>query len=484
MSPWLLVSLLVVMCDSLEVNVHTGPLSPNSWTAVYSFPCLKSDSVEIDIDVHAYRSGIVGTILDVFSLVIPSNFDLELRGNDNSTVLYSTSFNQSLSTLSAVVKSSPQSPVSIWIRNRNEWLSIEPWLVGEIIHSSDQFDLRSKFPSCPFPVYSQQMCGACYADVVAGAGTDDLCISNDGSPVAKKLSPQPIVSCSNLGGCAGGSPYLAAQWTSSNGLTEVSNCPFMSGTCAPQDDSGKDGCVECDAGKMFPFNALSYRFRPIALYPNSEYAIRRHIETQGSVMVIFIAHTNFQEFFSSRPFGIYSNSDGTPSLGNHAVRLVGFGVDGGTRYWIAINSWGNDWANRGSFKIVRGENFCSIEQYPVGISYMGPGVSAGVAVPSGDSASSNENYPVLGEWMSQNVSDSYWTRFVEANKIVLSRELNCPDGSFKVETIQTKMGHGFNVRLGTDYGRVHLHVSPRGLVEIQSKREKLSPEKAHAVLIH
>jgi hypothetical protein len=48
--------------------------------------------------------------------------------------------------------------------------------------------------------------------------------------------------------------------------------------------------------------------------------------------------------------------------GGHAVTIVGWGENqNGQKYWIVRNSWGNDWADGGYFKIAKGVNFCNIE---------------------------------------------------------------------------------------------------------------------------
>lgn len=47
----------------------------------------------------------------------------------------------------------------------------------------------------------------------------------------------------------------------------------------------------------------------------------------------------------------------------HSVRLIGFGVENKTLYWLAMNSWGSEWGENGTFKIVRGKNECGIETF-------------------------------------------------------------------------------------------------------------------------
>ena len=46
----------------------------------------------------------------------------------------------------------------------------------------------------------------------------------------------------------------------------------------------------------------------------------------------------------------------------HAVNIVGFGTtDEGAKYWIISNSWGEEWANAGYGRIIRGSNLCELE---------------------------------------------------------------------------------------------------------------------------
>ena len=49
------------------------------------------------------------------------------------------------------------------------------------------------------------------------------------------------------------------------------------------------------------------------------------------------------------------------ALGGHAVKIVGFGVEGGVDYWLVANSWNSGWGDNGFFKIKKGVNECGIE---------------------------------------------------------------------------------------------------------------------------
>lgn len=66
---------------------------------------------------------------------------------------------------------------------------------------------------------------------------------------------------------------------------------------------------------------------------------------------------------SKLPFsssGVYKHEAGD-MLGGHAIRILGWGVENGTPYWLVANSWNLDWGDNGLVKILRGENHCGIE---------------------------------------------------------------------------------------------------------------------------
>ena len=48
-------------------------------------------------------------------------------------------------------------------------------------------------------------------------------------------------------------------------------------------------------------------------------------------------------------------------MGGHAIRILGWGVENDTPYWLVGNSWNTDWGDKGFFKILRGQDHCGIE---------------------------------------------------------------------------------------------------------------------------
>lgn len=48
---------------------------------------------------------------------------------------------------------------------------------------------------------------------------------------------------------------------------------------------------------------------------------------------------------------------------DHAVTVVGYGIEKNTRYWIVKNSWGTGWGEKGYFRLERDHNACGINTY-------------------------------------------------------------------------------------------------------------------------
>ena len=48
--------------------------------------------------------------------------------------------------------------------------------------------------------------------------------------------------------------------------------------------------------------------------------------------------------------GVYQHVSGS-ALGGHAIKILGWGEEDGTPYWLAANSWNTDWGDNGQLFI-------------------------------------------------------------------------------------------------------------------------------------
>lgn len=92
------------------------------------------------------------------------------------------------------------------------------------------------------------------------------------------------------------------------------------------------------------------------MLPNNAEKIQQEIMLRGPVTAAFSVYSDFEQYAG----GIYHHVSGD-MLGGHAVKITGWGEEGGVKYWKVANSWNPYWGEKGFFRIVRGTNECNIE---------------------------------------------------------------------------------------------------------------------------
>merc|ERR1711862_694497 len=89
---------------------------------------------------------------------------------------------------------------------------------------------------------------------------------------------------------------------------------------------------------------------------NGIQAIQADMVKYGSATGAFTVYDDFPTYKS----GVYQKTS-NKALGGHAIKLLGWGTEDGTDYWLVANSWNEMWGDHGTFKIKRGVNECGIE---------------------------------------------------------------------------------------------------------------------------
>jgi cathepsin B len=251
-------------------------------------------------------------------------------------------------------------------------------LIGglEDVGLPDNFDARTKWPNCPslFEVRDQAACGSCWAMGATEAMTDRTCIASKGKTKFHISAANLIDCCSDCGdGCDGGEPDAAWQYWVSTGIVTGSNYTAHAG-CQPYEIPPCDHHVvghlppcgdivptpECKRRCIdgYPIDYESDKHFGVKAYsvPSDENAIKQEVYTNGPVEVAFTVYEDLLAYKS----GVYHHVAGS-ELGGHAVKLLGWGVENGTPYWLIVNSWNTDWGDKGLFKILRGQDECGIE---------------------------------------------------------------------------------------------------------------------------
>lgn len=242
----------------------------------------------------------------------------------------------------------------------------------------ENFDLRTQYPNCESlqEIRDQGSCGSCWAFGAAEAMSDRICIKSEGKYQTRISSVHLVSCCTSCGnGCHGGFPYSAFTYWVKKGIPtggmygDTTTCkPYVFEPCEHHQIPGphgpcdieyrptpkcEDKCI--DGYEKTVEEDLWYGDEAYYVSSNEE-KIKTEIYENGSVEAAFTVYEDFVLYKE----GVYQHVTGS-RLGGHAIKIVGWGVEDGVKYWICVNSWNEDWGDKGTFKILRGSNHLGIE---------------------------------------------------------------------------------------------------------------------------
>jgi len=240
-----------------------------------------------------------------------------------------------------------------------------------------EFDPRVQWPECPSisDILDQGGCGSCWAFGAVSAMSDRLCIHSQGQ-VKVHVSPENLLSCCYACGfgCNGGFPDNAWRFWQRKGIVsggkfgtddgcqpyEIEPCEHhVNGTRPPCEEGGSTpkchrSCSNSHYAKNYDQDK-TYGQAPHDVKHEQKH-IMKELMTNGPTETAFSVYEDFVNYKS----GVYKHVNGK-MLGGHAVRLLGWGEENGTPYWLLANSWNSDWGDNGTFKILRGSDECGVE---------------------------------------------------------------------------------------------------------------------------
>ncbi|KAI6198230.1 Papain family cysteine protease [Aphelenchoides fujianensis] len=230
------------------------------------------------------------------------------------------------------------------------------------------FDARTKWPKCRGVigrVHDQSNCGGCWAIASAAVITDRRCIRFNGT-WTRDLSAWDLISCCKsctpyANGCQGGWPNAAFAFFDHAGVVTGGAVRGRRLSAAAQQPKRTTCSRKCQAGYSREYARDKRRGRSFRVFRNRNAAVQREIARNGPVVATFDVYQDFYHYEK----GVYEHEAGA-LVGGHAVKVVGWGqTPDGVPYWTAVNSWGSDWGEGGTFRIRRGADESNFESFIV-----------------------------------------------------------------------------------------------------------------------
>ena len=234
------------------------------------------------------------------------------------------------------------------------------------------FNATANWPKCASiigAVRDQSDCGCCWAFGSTESFNDRMCIVHGYTSL---LSPSDTCSCCNSkhgcssGGCNGGFTEDAANYFVKTGLVTGDNNPSVGtgSSCFPYQlkmcdhheggpypacpsicSPGECATPACPADSASPkcsekgYTAATWakdkHFAKKAYGVSGVDAIATDIMTNGPVSASFTVYSDLLTYKS----GVYSKTSGATPLGGHAVKILGWGNEGGQEYVFARPEW-------------------------------------------------------------------------------------------------------------------------------------------------
>ena len=231
-------------------------------------------------------------------------------------------------------------------------INLEPYIVSGTKDAPEAYDWRSY--NVVSAVKDQGACGSCWAFASTG-NLESLYAIHEGN--IRTFSEQMLIDCDTTdAGCNGGLMEYAFSWLKKNGGIMFDNdYPY----------EGIKSACKSDKSKYANMTIVGFK----KLYdPYSEWGcvdedeMKEFLYETGPLAIILNADP-LQTYMS----GIIDlTSTKCPSNKiNHAVLIVGYGVQNGINYWIIKNSWGKSWGEAGYFRIRRGNGTCGVNCYVI-----------------------------------------------------------------------------------------------------------------------
>jgi len=217
----------------------------------------------------------------------------------------------------------------------------------------------------------QGSCGSCWAvaaAVILQAHSEIYTPTN-----SRTFSIQELVSCvpnpkqcGGTGGCEGATVELALNYTLQHGLANQNDAPY-SGTdsqCTAM-AANSEMSTSLRQRRGSEQGGIAFGMHSWEKLPENKYEpLRRALVEYGPVGVSVAANE-----WLSYSTGVFDRC-AKDSVINHAVTLIGYGAEKklGDKWWMIKNSWGPDWGEGGTIRLLRRDDdetaYCGIDKQP------------------------------------------------------------------------------------------------------------------------
>lgn len=188
------------------------------------------------------------------------------------------------------------------------------------------------------PILDQGRCGSCVAFASIGMLETQMNITRKTTTSPWAFSPQHLFACGG-GGCeTGWTPFGALNFLESDGVPDEACFPYESGA------TGKDMACSSSCSDAASRSQKIARSITAAFFFSSVASLKKAI-AKGPLLTTLKIYEDFM-FYKG---GVYKHSSGD-ELGGHAVVIEGW--DDADKAWIVRNSWGEDWGEKGYFRIA------------------------------------------------------------------------------------------------------------------------------------
>ena len=224
---------------------------------------------------------------------------------------------------------------------------------GNVQDTPETFDWRDDASGCVHVIRDQKSCGSCWAFALSEVVSDRYCLATNGE-ITNIMSPQYLMDCvgssHGASGCRGAATLTVSNYLADKYFIDTDSCtPYLA-------TDGHKCASTCDSASTESFKTFGFdRKNKDSFSRDNIAAVQQAIIDNGPIYFSMQVQSDFKAYNG----GVY-RTETFKSVGGHAVKCVGWGIDdesnstdyAESHYWIVANSWGTRFGEKGYFRIA------------------------------------------------------------------------------------------------------------------------------------